>query len=267
MNLRTLGRTGLKVSVVGFGGIPIMKIGEEEAIRVVNRAIDLGINFFHTAPTYGDSASKIGKALKGRRNECILTVKCFGSTRKRTEAELNRSLRMLQTDRIEIVQFRITEQQFNQGMRENGGFQALKKAQKEGIIDHIGITDHDPKFLAKAVSTGHFSNIIVPFNYVFNGARDELLPLAKKMDVGVVAMKPLGRGVLLNVSEALNYIWDHGVSTAIVGMSSVEEVEMNASIGDNLQPLTQQQKEKLESLAVELGKRYKVENGALLPRE
>jgi len=265
MEYRILGKTGLKVSVVGFGGIPIAEIEEEAAVNVINHAIDLGINFFHTAPTYGDSASKMGKVMKERRDECILNVKVFGISKERVQRELERALKMLQTDRIEIVQFRITEEEIDRGLGQDGGFQVLLKAQEDGIIDYIGITDHDPGFVAKAIKTEHFSNIVVPFNFVYNGARVELIPLAHRMNVGIVAMKTLGRGVLLNVSEALNYIWEQGVHTTIVGMRSTKEVEENARIGEKVQPLTKTQKEKLQVLAEKLRRKYEVENGALLP--
>lgn len=267
-----LGKTGLRVSVVGFGGIPIMNVAEKEAVKIINRAIDLGINLFHTSygrQGYGDSAVKIGKVMKERRDECILNVKIFGLKKERAQTELDQSLKILNTNRIEIVQFRITEEQFDRGMGKNGGFQVLEKAQEEGIVDHIGITDHDPRFLAKAIAIGKFSNVIVPFNYVYNGAREELIPLARRMNVGVVAMKPLGGwkagGPLRNTSEALNYIWEHGVPTAIVGMCSIKEVEENTCIGGKIQPLTQKQKQKLQALAEELQRKYKVRNGALLP--
>lgn len=272
MEYRTLGKTGLKVSVVGFGGIPIMTVEEKEAVKIINRAIDLGINLFHTSygsQGYGDSAVKIGKVMMERRDECILNVKIFGQTKERAQSELEKSLQVLNTDRFEIVQFRITEKLSDQGMGEKGGFQVLKKAQEEGVIDYIGITDHDPGFLTKAIATGEFSNIVVPFNYVYNGAREELIPLAERMNVGIVAMKPLGGckagGPLKNISEALNYIWGHGIPTAIVGMRSIKEVEENARIGEEIQLLTQTQREKLQTLAEELRQKYRVSNGALFP--
>ncbi|RJS85566.1 aldo/keto reductase, partial [Candidatus Bathyarchaeota archaeon] len=83
------------------------------------------------------------------------------------------ALKMLRTDRIEIVQFRVTKEQFKKSLGENGGFKVLLRAQKEGVVSHIGITDHDPSFLAEAIKTGLFSNVIVPYNYVFREAERE----------------------------------------------------------------------------------------------
>jgi predicted aldo/keto reductase-like oxidoreductase len=269
-----LGKTGLKVSVVGFGGIPIMNIPEKEAINVVNRAIDLGVNLFHTSvgtQGYGDSAKKIGKAIERRRDECVLNVKVFCQTRERAETELAKTLRALNTDRIEIAQCRLTEQLYEQGMGEKGGFQVLKDAQDEGIIEQIGITDHDPKFLIEAITTGIFSNVIVPFNYVYNEAREKLIPLAKKMNIGIIGMKSLGGwnagGPLKNISESLNYIWQHEVSTTIIGMKTIREVEENTRLGGDIQPLTLEQEDRLSESARDLRKKYEVVNGALLPRK
>ena len=267
LEYRVLGKTGLKVSILGFGGIPIANISEPDAINVVKKAFEVGVNYFHTSPTYGDSAIKIGKALKDVRDECILNVKIFGADRKRTEKGLRKALKMLRTDRIEIVQFRVTKEQFKKSLGENGGFKVLLRAQKEGVVSHIGITDHDPSFLAEAIKTGLFSNVIVPYNYVFREAERELLPLARSLDVGVTAMKPLGRGILVNVSEALNYIWEHNVATAIVGMKNIREVEENAKIGFKPAPLSDDQKKKLRFLAENLLRRYRIENGALIPKD
>lgn len=266
MQYRTLGRTGLEVSVVGFGGIPIKDVDRQSAVAIVNRAVDLGINHIHTSPTYGDSASKVGEAIEGRRDDCILNVKIFGAKRSQTESQLRQAFEDLRTDHLDIVQFRITEGKFGQGMGDQGGLQVLKRAQDEGTVDHIGITDHHPEFLASAIESGEFSNLVVPFNYVYDGARERLIPRAKEMDVGIVAMKTLGKGALTNVPQALNYVWGHGVPTAIVGVSSLEEVEEDASIGEEIEPLTREQLKELDSRAERLRAQYEVSNGALLPK-
>ncbi len=266
MEYRELGRTGLKVSVVGFGGIPIKDVEKKRAVRIVERALDLGINHIHTSPTYGDSALKVGKAIEGRREECILNVKLFGSKRLQTEKQLNQAFEMLGTDHLDIAQFRIRENSFEQGLGKKGGFQVLRDAKEEGTVDHIGITDHYPDFLARAIERDLFSNLVVPFNYVFNRAEDKLIPRALEKDVGIVAMKPLGKGVLTDVSQSLNYIWSRGVPSAIVGISNLEEVEEDAEVGEELRPLTPEQEKKLESRVEELKENYVVDNGALRPK-
>ena len=109
MQYRRLGKTDLEVSIVGFGGIPIRTVPETEAITIINRAIDVGINYFHTSPGYGDSAAKIGKVMKDRRDECVLNWKCFSLTKADGQTYLKKGLDLLQTDRIDIVQLRMDE--------------------------------------------------------------------------------------------------------------------------------------------------------------
>ena len=247
MQYRRLGKTNLKVSVVGFGGIPISKVPMRQSIEIINRAIDLGINYIHTSPGYGDSALKVGCVVKHRRDECVLNWKCFSLTKKDGEGCLRKGLELLQTDRIDIVQLRMDDEHYEKAMSRSGSFQAFKEAQEKGVIDYIGVTCHNPDFLVKAVSSGQFSNIVVPFNYMATKSLKVLFPLVKKMDIGVTAMKPLGRGALTNISTALNFIWDQGVSSAIVGMCKISEVEENASVGHNLNSLSEKEKNEIET--------------------
>jgi predicted aldo/keto reductase-like oxidoreductase len=267
MQYRRLGKTNLKVSVVGFGGIPISKVPMRQSIEIINRAINLGINYIHSSPGYGDSALKIGRVIKHRREECVLNWKCFSLTKKDGEDCLKKGLDLLQTDRIDIVQLRMDDKHYEKAMSESGSFQAFKEAQKKGVIDHIGVTCHDPDFLVKAVSSDQFSNIVVPFNYMATKPLKTLFPLVKKMDVGITAMKPLGRGALTNISTALNFIWKYGVSSAIVGMCKISEVEENASVGHNLHSLTDQEKNEIETWKKNLLKTHKVDSaGAIIKK-
>jgi len=254
LEYRVLGQTGLKVSILGFGGIPIMRVSEGEAMEVVDRALDLGINFVHTSVTYGDSANKIGKVMKERREECYLAVKIGGGQRTREEAEerLRNTLEVLNTDHVEIAELPINAEDLPKAMRSGGAYEAFEKAKEEGIIDHIGITSHDVDFLVEAIKTRKFSNLIVPLNYAANSAKEKLLALAKEIDMGVIAMKTLGKGGLPKASQALRYVWGYGVDTAIVGRNKLSEVEENVAAASNFHPLTQGEKEELQHIAEEI---------------
>jgi hypothetical protein len=252
MNYRVLGKTGLKVSILGFGGIPISSISEEEAVAVVNHALDLGVNFIHTSITYGDSAYKIGQVMKKRREECFLAAKIGGRTERDAEDTLRRSLKALNTDHIEIAQLPINAYEFPQVMGPRGAYKAFERARQEGVIDFIGITSHDVDFLTETITTRAFSNLIVPFNYVARENRERLLSIAKELDMGVIAMKTLGRGGLPNASQALRYVWNHYVDTAIVGMNKLSEVEENVVTADNPQPLTEEEDRQLRTMAEEV---------------
>jgi len=247
----------LKVSILGFGGIPISNVSEEEALAVVNHALDLGVNFIHTSITYGDSAYKIGQVMEKRRDECFLVAKVGGRTEREAEDTLKRSLKTLNTHHIEIAQLPVNAYEFPQVMGTGGAYKAFEKAQKEGVIDFIGITSHDVGFLIEAITTKAFSNLIAPFNYVACADRERLLSLAAELDMGVIAMKTLGRGGLPNASQALRYVWNHDVDTAIVGMNRLSEVEENAATANDPRPLTEEEERHLRNIAEEVIK----ENG------
>lgn len=270
MRYRMLGQTGLKVSILGFGGIPIgdRRVDEKDAVAVVNRALDLGVNFIHTSITYGDSAYKIGKVMKERRDECFLAVKIGGSQRTREEAKdrLRNTLEALNTDHVEIAELPINAHAFPEAMRSGGAYEAFEEAKREGIIDYIGITSHDVDFLVEAIQTKAFSNLITPFNYVANSAKEKLLPLATDLNMGVIAMKTLGRGGLPDSSQALRYVWNYDVDTAIVGMNKLSEVEENVATANNPRPLTQKEGEELKTMAEEIRKAGRLsQSGSVTP--
>lgn len=231
-------------------------------MHACNRALDLGINFVHTSVTYGDSANKIGKVMKERRDECCLAVKIGGGQRTRGEAEerLRNTLEALNTDHVEVAELPINAEDLPEAMGSGGAYEAFEKAKEDGIIDHIGITSHDVDFLVEAIKTGKFSNMIAPFNYASNSAKEKLFSLAEEMDMGVIAMKTLGKGGLPKASQALRYVWGYDVDTAIVGMNKLSEVEENVTAASNFHPLTQGEKEELQHMAEEIIKAGRLSN-------
>jgi predicted aldo/keto reductase-like oxidoreductase len=254
MEHRILGETGLKVSILGFGGIPIKDVSESEAVEVVNRSLDSGIDFVHTSITYGDSAFKIGKVMVERRDDCYLAVKIGGSERTFEEADgrLKETLRALNTDHVEIAELPVNAEGFPKAMGPGGAYRALEKAREEGVIDHIGITSHDVDFLEEAITTGKFSNVITPFNYAASSARNKLIGSAKAIGLGVIAMKTLGKGGLPNPSMALRYVLNHDIDTAIVGMNKISEVDENISVANNPVQPSREELEKLKIWAEEI---------------
>ena len=279
MEYRRLGKTGLNVSILGFGGIPIGNLegripldGEtsaKEAANVVNRALDLGVNFIHTSFTYGDSAYKIGKVMKERRDDCFLAVKMQtkNKTKSETEELLKRSLEALNTDHIDIAELAVNADVFQKAMGPDGAYEALLDAKEEGVIDFIGITSHDVDFLTEAITTEAFSNLITPFNYVANKAKEKLLSVAAKLDLGVIAMKTLGRGGLPEVEKALRYVWGHDIDTAIVGMNKIEQVEQLVSIATNPLQLDEEEQRHLQRIAEEIIKEGRLSKSGAVSRE
>ena len=167
-----LGKTGLKVSRIGIGGIPITRPTKEEAIRVIQRALDLGINFIDTSLAYGDSEIRIGKAIADRRDEVIVT------TKGRTSEHIEQSLKHLKTDYIDLWQFHniSTSEDLEKILGPDGTMAGVQKALEEGKIRHIGISSHTLKIAIRAVCSGQFEVVQFPFNFVSNEALDELIP-------------------------------------------------------------------------------------------
>ena len=250
MEYRKLGKTGLTVSKLGFGGIPIRGVSEEQAVAVVNRALDLGVNFIHTSVTYGDSTQKIRKVLEERRNECILALKIGGGrTKRHAEERLRESFEALNVDHIEIAELPINIGDWEEAMGPGGAYEAFIEAKEEGVIDFIGITGHDIDFLDDAIKSDAFSNIIAPYNYVANRAEAELFSTAREVDMGIIAMKVLGVGGIPEVRRALRYVWHGDVDTAIIGMSTLEEVEENVEVANNCESLTDEEKDLLREIS------------------
>jgi uncharacterized protein len=281
MQTRRLGRSNLQVSQIGFGGTWISELSAEEAIAVVRRAFELGINYFDTAPLDGDSEEKIGLALQNVRNKCVIATKTASRTKKESLTEVQCSLKRLKTDYIDVLQLHgiDDEKTLAKAMGEKGSLQTCKEAKREGLVKFIGITGHKPRVLKKAVESGEFDSVLVPINVVTRQALEELLPAAKAHDVGVVAMKPLSAktsnlitclyqpslslvsdepelkallGETKNemAANALRYVLSQDVSAVIAGLRSVSEVEAATEAGKKFNRLTAAEK---ESFNFELG--------------
>jgi uncharacterized protein len=267
MLLKRLGRTDLKVSAVGFGGIPIQKVNADEAAKVIHRAEELGVNFIDTARGYTVSEEFIGDALKGRRDKWIIASKSMARTKEAMIADVDISLKNLKTDYIDLYQLHnIKEMEsYNQVMAENGALAALQQAQKAGKIGHIGITAHTMDALELAIESGAFSTIMYPYNIVENQA-EKLFERAKKLDIGVIAMKPMAGGALTDGVLAMKYILkNENITLAIPGMANLEELEQNCSVANGNLELSKDELEKCMNIANELGQDFCRRCGYCMP--
>jgi predicted aldo/keto reductase-like oxidoreductase len=274
---RRLGKTNLQISIVGFGGTWISELDKPTAVGVVKRAYELGINFFDTARWDGDSEEKIGKALKDVRDQCVIATKTGSRTKKESLEDFKNSLKILQTDHVDIIQLHgiDDEKTLTKAMSPDGALQTCKEAQREGLADFIGITGHKPQVLTKAIQTGEFDTVLVPLNIVTRQAEEALLPAAKALDVGVVAMKPLsaktsnlitclyqpslslvsdepelktllGQSNGEMVSSLLRYNLSKDIASTIPGLRSIAEVETAARAGENYQGLTPHEQKRFD---------------------
>ena len=258
MQKKRFGSTELQVSVIGMGGIPIQRVSDEEATILLEIALDEGINFFDTARGYTDSEIKFGRVLGPRHKDAIVATKSMARSREDMEKDIELSLNNLQMDFIDLYQLHNvrTKEELNQVLAPDGALAALRRAQAKGIVKHVGITSHVATVLAEAVSTGEFETMQFPFNVVEQESAKTMLPLAQKLDMGVIVMKPLAGGALVPADLALRFFSDQNVSTIIPGMDSPEQIRANAGLGRESMPLTAKEKEHLQGEIAKLGNRF-----------
>jgi len=242
---RRLGKTGLEVTVFGFGCIKLPHVSAEQAAAALDHAIDLGVNFIDTARGYGDSEVKIGPVLKRRRDEVYIATK---SGQRRADGmlrELETSLKNLQTDCLDLYQSHwvCSEEVLDQVLAPGGALEAMQKAKEQGKVRHYGITMHrDHKAIRRAIESDLFGTIMLAYNPLDEeGVGPELIPLAAEHDMGIIIMKPLSGGALVSppgapkkdgldpvIAGTLQAIAAHPQITSVIpGMVSIEQVEEN----------------------------------------
>ena len=253
-----LGRTGMIVSQLGFGGIPIQRDSEDEAIAVVRRCLELGINYIDTANGYTTSEERIGKAVAGKREKVIIATKTGGRTREEVEKHLDLSLKRLQSDYIDLYQFHgvNNDKHYNAIIEPDGLLSFVEKAKKAGKIRHIGITSHQIDMAKRAVASDLFETIMFPFNFVTDEAATELIPLARQHDVGFIVMKPLAGGMLDNARIAFKYLFQFPDIVPIPGIEKVHEIEEIVGILENSPLMTAADKAEMTRMRNELGKEF-----------
>jgi hypothetical protein len=253
---RRLGKTGISVTVVGFGGIPIQAADEEQAVATVRRAYDMGVRFFDTARGYTTSEERIGKALEGR--DCVMASKSSAGDAETMYRHVCTSLALLRRDHIALYQLHGVndDEELARRTAPGGALDGLRRARDDGKISHIGITGHRRETLVKAVETcDDFAAVQVPFNLVERDILDALVPICAARDVGVIAMKPVGGGNFTNAPLAIKWCINQPITAAIPGMASVAEVEADVAAGCGDIRLTAAELEACEQMRSELDQR------------
>jgi len=256
MEKKLLGNTGMEVSVIGIGGIPLQRVTQEEATNIIMECRNKGINFIDTARGYTVSEEYIGNALKtaGRENFYIAT-KAMGYDYESMKNFIEESLKTMKLDYIDLYQIHNVSkiEQFETVISENGALKALLEAKEKGLIKHIGITGHIREILMKAVEHGGFETVQFPFNPV-ESQGTELFTKALEKGMGTIAMKPMAGGAFTKGSLSLKYIVNSNLITvAIPGMDSVSQVAENAAIGENAEPLTKEEQDEISKEVQILG--------------
>jgi len=257
MKYRKLGRTGLMVSCIGFGALPLPALNQEKANNMLNEALDRGINFIDTARGYKESEELLGNAISHRRKDFYLATKTRARRETDIRKELELSLKLLKTDYLDLYQIHYvnTNEELDDVLSPNGALYVLKRLKEEGVIKFIGITGHDASVLLIAAKTEEFDTIQGAFSYIENNDTiKEVIDFCNDNNIGFITQKPLAGGAIRPASAGLKWILQHPVSTVIPGMISVEQVIENTNIADTDYLLKDEEKESLDELLKKLDK-------------
>jgi len=279
MPTRSFGKTGYKVGILSLGGQATLEMPgtEEVSEKIINRAIDLGVNYIDTAASYGGGQSQlnIGRVMKTRRNEVWLSTKTHDRTYDGSMKLLEESLKNLQTDHLDTWQLHNVQRkdQLEQIFANDGALKAMEKAKSEGMIRHIGITGHfEPLVLLEAITEYPFDQILMAVNAAdihYLSFKNYLLPEAQKKGIAIVGMKVATRGRMLStwapppieeqpermatkkpgtitIKEALTYNMSLPVSTTIIGVDNVAQIEENVKIASEFSPLSEDEMKAIE---------------------
>jgi aryl-alcohol dehydrogenase-like predicted oxidoreductase len=260
---RKFGKTGLEVSVIGLGGARIGMLPDAgPAIDVVKRCFDAGVNYFDCAAAgaYGLSQTRYGAALAGMRDKVILGTKTRHRTLTQAQLDLDQSLANLRTDRIDLYQIHnvINDEDIQFIFGPKGVMEMIERARKAGKIRFVGVTGHtDPLVLNRILEKYPFDSVLFPLSVADGGNRQKsfeetTLPLARHKGIGIIAMKTLGAGSILQrkaatVDECLRYVLSLPVSTAIMGCQQIAEVDAAVRVARAAKPLNAAAMDRLRS--------------------
>lgn len=254
MEYVTLGKTGLKVSRVGLGGIPIQRIDAEAAKKLLDAVEAAGINYIDSARGYSVSEELIGQAIEGRREKFVLATKTMSRDKEGMARDIEISLKNFRTDYIDLYQVHNPSlQQLEQICAPGGALEALMEARAAGKIGHTGLTAHSPEVFERALELDWVETVMFPYNIVETQAA-ELMERARKQNVGFINMKSLSGGAIEDARLAIRFAAANpNVTVVLPGMYSPEEVAENAAAASDPSPLTVEELEKAEKLRRELG--------------
>ena len=261
---KPLGRTGHEVSILSLGGEATIERADrrEQAARIINRALDLGVNYIDTAPRYGQGSSEIniGQVMKTRRKEVFLATKSHDYTYDGTMKLIEQSLDRLQTDYLDLYQhhFVRSSSQLRQLEQKNSARQAFERLKNEGVIRNIGITGHSSRLLAEALQNYDYDCVLITINAArasMNDSEylDHFFALASEKNVGVIGMKVVNAGSLLRqgltIRQLLPYTMSYPVATTVMGISEVAFLEEDVRIASSFEPLSPDEMAEIRTIA------------------
>ena len=257
MEYVTLGKTGLKISRMGFGGIPIQRVDASVTRKLMEMMAEKGINYIDTARGYTVSEAYLGEALEGMRDKFVLATKSMARTKEAMAADVETSLNNLRTDYIDLYQIHNPNmEQFEQVMAAGGALEALQEAKAAGKIGHIGVTAHSMEVFEKAMEQDWVETIMFPYNIVETQATELIKKCAEK-NIGFIDMKPLAGGAIEDATLALRFICANpDVTVVIPGMFDLKEIEQNLAACEDKSPLTEEELAKMQEIRDQLGNNF-----------
>ena len=257
MEYRILGKTGLNISRMGFGGIPIQRIDAEGTKTLMHKLLEAGINYIDTARGYTVSEEYLGYGLEGIREHFVLATKSMSRDKTGMAKDIETSLKNLRTDHIDLYQVHNpSPAQLEQVIAPGGALEALREAKSAGKIGHIGITAHSLEVFRRALDMDWVETIMFPYNIVENQGEKEMRACREK-NIGFVCMKPLAGGAIEDAAVALRYVCaDPDVTVVIPGMAESAELEQNLAAVNDTSPLSFDEKAKILEIRSSLGTQF-----------
>ncbi len=254
MEYRILGKTGLKVSSLGFGGIPIQRIDAEGTRVLMHKMKDAGINYIDSARGYTVSEEYLGYALEGIREHFILATKSMARDKEGMARDIDISLKNFRTDYIDLYQFHNPNAaQLEQILAPGGAMEAMLEAKAAGKIGHIGITLHSLDVFEQVVDYDWVESVMFPYNIVETHAEAMIAKCAEK-NIGFIAMKPLAGGALEDAALAMRFVCANpNVSVVIPGMADEKELIQNLAAANDVHPISADELAAMQLIRDELG--------------
>ena len=254
MQYRMLGKTGLKISALGFGGIPIQRINPEESKVLMRQMMEAGVNYIDSARGYTVSEEYLGYALEGIRDHFILATKSMARDKEAMARDIDISLKNCRTNYIDLSQFHNPNAaQLEQILAPGGAMEAMLEAKAAGKIGHIGITLHSLDVFEKVLEYDWVESVMYPYNIVENQGEATIAKCAEK-NIGFIAMKPLAGGALEDATLAMRFICANpNVSVVIPGMAEKKELDQNLAAAQDQSPLTTEELTAMQKIRDELG--------------
>ena len=257
MEYTMLGSTGLRISRLGFGGIPIQKVDAQVTRALMEELVAHGVNYIDTARGYTVSEVYLGEALEGLRDKFVLATKSMARTKEAMARDIETSLANLRTDHIDLYQVHNPSmKELDQVVAPGGALEALLEAKAAGKIRHIGLTAHMATVFERALTMPWVETVMFPYNIVETQG-EALMKRAHEQGVGFICMKPLAGGALEDAALAMRFIAQNpDVSVVIPGMCDVREVRQNIDAFEDTAPLTEGELARIETIRKELGTQF-----------